>query len=84
MRIELLHVPHCPHVEEARRLLSSCLSELAIEDQVMEKEGPYPSPSILIDGEDVMGAPAVKEASCRLDLPTRERVIATLRERLSS
>jgi len=34
---------------------------------VSEKVGAYPSPTINVDGEDVMGSPPFSEAACRLD-----------------
>jgi hypothetical protein len=46
--------------------------------EVADIEGWFPSPSILVNGIDVMGAPAIDSASCRLDLPTRERVMSAL------
>ena len=78
IRVELLLVPGCPHVDAARRLLQSCLSEVGIQPRIEEREGAYPSPTILINGEDVMGRPPSMEASCRLDVPTRERLLAAL------
>jgi hypothetical protein len=77
-RIEVLHTPGCPHVDEARSLLRSCLGELAIDTPIREREGDYPSPTILVNGVDVMGRTAVHGAMCRLDLPTREHVIGAL------
>jgi hypothetical protein len=78
--VELLHVPGCPHAEEARRLLMSCLRELGLENlRVEDREGDFPSPSIIVNGTDVMGATAAGTASCRLDLPTRERLLIALR-----
>ena len=80
MRVELLHVPDCAHVEEARALLQSCLSDTALTNvAITDREGAFPSPSIVVNGIDVMGAPALDGASCRLDLPTRERVMSALR-----
>jgi hypothetical protein len=80
VKIELFHIAGCPHVEQARRLLQSCLDDLGLRNVRFEdREGDFPSPSIVVDGTDVMGGPAVGTASCRLDLPTRERVIAALR-----
>lgn len=79
MRIELLHVPDCPNVAEARRLLESCLRDLRIDAGIEQRETEWPSPTILIDGEDVMGAPQSIEPSCRLDVPTRERVLTGLK-----
>ncbi|MFI5287327.1 MAG: alkylmercury lyase, partial [Candidatus Dormibacteria bacterium] len=79
LKIELLHLPECPHVDEARQLLRACLSELDLTDvAVADREGNFPSPSILVNGIDVMGAPPLENASCRLDLPTRERVVSAL------
>jgi hypothetical protein len=80
MKVELLYLPSCPHVDEARRLLLDCLDNLGLSSvHFEEKEGDFPSPSIVVDGVDVMGAPADATASCRLDLPTRERVVRALR-----
>jgi len=45
---------------------------------IEEQKGAYPSPTILVDGMDVMGRPEAVGASCRLDMPTRERVLAAL------
>jgi hypothetical protein len=78
LKIELLHVSGCAHVEDARRLLRSSLTELGLDEQVEEKQGAYPSPTILVDGRDVMGRPEATGASCRLDVPTRERLLAAL------
>jgi hypothetical protein len=79
--VELLHVPGCPHVEEARRLLMSCIRDLGLENlRVEDKEGDFPSPSIIVNGRDVMGAPTASAASCRLDLPTCERLLIALRQ----
>ena len=78
IRVALLHVPGCPHVDAARSLLQSCLTELGIQPPIEELEGDYPSPTILVNGEDVMGRPPSMEASCRLDVPTRERLLAAL------
>ncbi len=79
MRVELLHVPDCANVDGARRLLHQCLRELRLHVDVAEKEGEFPSPTILVNGREVMGPPASQEAACRLDLPTHARIIAALR-----
>lgn len=77
--IELLHLPDCPRVDAARSLLRACLSEVGLTSlEVADKAGDFPSPSILINGIDVMGQPAIESAACRLDLPTRERVMSAL------
>ena len=75
LKVELLHLPDCPHVERARELLRSCLGELGLTTiRVEVRSGSYPSPSIIVNGTDVMGAPPYEAASCRLDVPSRERV----------
>lgn len=78
MKIELLHVPDCPHVDAARAVLGECLSELKLGVTVEEREGPFPSPTILVNGVDVMGAPVSQIAACRLDVPTRHRLLIAL------
>jgi len=50
MKIELLHVSDCPHVDTARALLRECLTELQLDVAIEDKEGAYPSPAILVDG----------------------------------
>jgi hypothetical protein len=79
MRIELLYVPGCANVERARHTLRSCLAELGIRARVEERIGDFPSPSVVVDGRDVMGRTALTGAACRLGAPTRERVLAALR-----
>lgn len=80
MQVEFLHFNGCPHVVETKHLLVDCMEEIGLGDvQIDDREGDFPSPSIIIDGRDVMGAPTIFAACCRLDLPTRERVLAALR-----
>lgn len=81
MKIELFHVPDCPHVDAARALLSECLMELKLEVAIEVKEGAYPSPTILVDGIDVMGPPAFTAAACRLDVPTKPRLLVALQNK---
>ncbi len=78
MKIEVLHVSGCPHVDAARALLRECMAELKLDVTVDEKEGAFPSPTILVNGVDVMGAPASQVAACRLDVPTRHRLLLAL------
>ena len=76
--IELLHVPDCPNVEATRALLESCINELGLALTVIDREGEFPSPTILVNGEDVMGQQLSDYAGCRLDLPTRTRILEAL------
>ncbi len=84
MRIELRTSPGCPNATSANNLVTDCLGRLGIEAEVIHLVGPYPSPTVLIDGVDVMRpeSESSKEEACRLDLPTSERVLAALRARL--
>src|SRR5215471_2144113 len=70
IQIELRYVAGCPNVDAARALLQACLDELELAADVTEAEGDFPSPTIFVNGTDVMGAQAGTGAFCRLDLPT--------------
>lgn len=83
MRIELLQVPDCPHAPAARQLLRHCLARLGVSAQIEDRVGRYPSPTVLIDGHDVMGSPHETGAACRLDRPTADRVLAAMRASLA-
>ena len=77
MRIELLTSPGCPNAETTRSMLKDCLSTLCIDVPIIERVGRYPSPTVLVDGVDVM-RPAAKAPSgdaCRLDLPTPRHLL---------
>ena len=79
IQIELLHVAGCANVDAARALLRACLAELELAVNVIEVEGNFPSPTIRVNGKDIMGAvPDYTHAFCRLDVPTRERLVAAL------
>lgn len=84
MRVELLLAPGCPHADAARPVVTDCLAQLGVTAPVVETVGRYPSPTVLVDGEDVMGRPAESQMdACRLDLPTSDRVAAALRASLA-
>ena len=82
MRVELLQFEGCPLAPAAYRLVRQCLIALGIPDPVLVRVGDWASPTVLVDGTDVM-RPAAAELStarmCRIDVPTRERVLAALR-----
>ena len=79
-RIELRYFAGCPHAEMARRLLQACLKKLALDVPIEEKEGDYPSPTVLIDGFDVTGAAAMSGRLCRVDLPTEAQILSALKK----
>ena len=85
MRVELLHHPGCRSAAAVHELVQECLRGLAIAAHVTVSVGDYPSPTLLIDGIDVMTrAPAPATGSvCRLDVPTRDHVLTALTTRLA-
>lgn len=82
--VQLLSVPDCPLVDRVRAALRHALTQSGIDAAVQECFGAYPSPTVLVDGCDVVtGEPPTPQACCRLDLPTAQEIAAALRERLS-
>ncbi len=82
MRVELLTSPGCPNAADAKTTLADCLTALVIDIPIIERVGRYPSPTVLVDGIDVMrpegGMP--ERDACRLDLPTPQRILEALRK----
>ncbi|CAJ1505348.1 alkylmercury lyase [[Mycobacterium] burgundiense] len=80
MRVELRRHPGCPNAETVRQSLDECLRELGLPDAVVDVVGDYPSPTVLVDGVDVVtgSAEQLLGRACRLDLPTRERILEAL------
>ncbi|WP_446210301.1 alkylmercury lyase family protein [Micromonospora sp. IBSANI012] len=83
--VELRSVPDCPNLAPARHELRAALADLGLPLAVVtEVVGDYPSPSILVNGVDVMGGIGDDSAACRLDLPTGERIRAALRQAIAA
>ena len=79
-RLQLLQVPGCPLVDRLVALVESCRAEVGSTVDVERLVGEYPSPTLVVDGIDVAtGSPVAARACCRLDLPSREQVLAALR-----
>jgi hypothetical protein len=80
MRVELLLAPDCPNAAAARTALTEALHQLRLTVAVVERIGDFPSPTILVDGVDVMndnaGAPPMR--ACRLDVPTVPKLLTAL------
>lgn len=77
--IQLWHVADCPLVDQVRTTLRQCLAKAGATAMVREREGPYPSPTLLINGIDVAtGAAPARDVCCRLDLPTEDQILAAL------
>lgn len=78
MKIQLLYFEGCPHAGEARVTLRRALEHSGLETPIEELDGDYPSPTVLIDGVDVMGEPERSGRMCRLDLPTESRIVSAI------
>ncbi|GGU44122.1 alkylmercury lyase [Lentzea flava] len=81
MRVELLLAPDCPNASATKSALTRALHELELTVPVVEQVGDFPSPTVLVDGDDVMndrcGAPRMR--ACRLDVPTVAKLLSALR-----
>lgn len=74
LRVQILHVANCPLVVGVRKYVQECLDQYGVDALVEEVEGPYPSPTLLVDGRDVTEHPPGVGPACRLDLPGRAQV----------
>jgi hypothetical protein len=86
MRVELLQHQGCRSAPRTHQLVQQCLTALVIRTPVLVRVGDYPSPTVLVNGTDVMGrAPALTSTrACRLDVPTRDQILAALTAHLDS
>lgn len=82
MRVEVLTSPGCPNAAAAKAVVTDCLSLLGIDVPIIERVGRFVSPTVLVDGIDVMRPHGETQAgdACRLDLPTPQRIIQALRK----
>ena len=77
-RIQVLHVPGCPNVERILRMVERSLERLELPNTIELIEGPYPSPTVIVNGIEVNPGRHGATASCRLDLPAEEQIIDAL------
>jgi hypothetical protein len=80
-RIQILRSPGCPLAGRLRGLVEWCVARSGVSATVEEIEGPYPSPTLLINGADVSGRRAEVAPSCRLDVPGAGQILAALQIR---
>ncbi|HET8758504.1 MAG TPA: hypothetical protein VFM58_20965 [Solirubrobacteraceae bacterium] len=79
VRIELLRAPDCPHADATRRDAHAALRHLQRASAIVERVGSYPSPTLVVDGLDVVtGRPPARGDYCRLDRPTRTQITQAL------
>lgn len=81
IKVRLLCVPNCPLVTKVQKTLKGCCEKTIIPVTVEELVGAYNSPTVAINGFDVTGQPLAEEgqASCRLDIPNQEQILAAIR-----
>lgn len=78
VRIQVLHVPQCAHLDRVRAEIHRALTATGVSARIEEAVGDYPSPTVLVNGVDVTGRHAASTAACRLDLPNGEQLRAAL------
>jgi hypothetical protein len=78
LTVQLLHTEGCPYVEAARTALHAALVRRGLTVDVDERVGAFASPTVLVDGVDVLGRAATEAASCRLDRPTERQILEAL------
>jgi hypothetical protein len=86
MQVELFHHSGCRSAQASYHLVRECMTALGIDEPVLVRVGLYPSPTMLVNGIDVMRPTAAlsKSDACRIDVPTRGRVMAALRAHLAA
>lgn len=98
-KVQLLYFPGCPNVAETRRALAAAMEQLALDPDAIEAVNVHgracpdhlrnwPSPSILVDGRDIEGTPAVDAAACRIypggRTPAAETIVNALKTTLEA
>ena len=86
MRVELLQHPGCRFAPMTHQLVQQCLTALAIHTRILVRVGDYPSPTVLVNGTDIMSRASALTSTraCRLDVPTRDQILAALTAHLES
>ena len=87
VNIVVLSVPDCPNVGGILDLLRAATAgrhDVGIESRVVDVAQPMPagfsgSPTVLIDGENRSGAPAISEPACMATLPSLAEVTDWIR-----
>lgn len=84
----MLYVTECPHVGVVRARLQDAVRLTGVRPFVREREvtsaeaavrlGMRGSPTVLVDGRDVLGGEGEPSLACRLTLPTVEQLAAGL------
>ena len=78
VKVQLLAVPGCPLVGDLREVLRRSVAAAPFPVEIVELVGDFPSPTVLVDGDDVTGRLAGEGASCRLDVPSQAQIASAL------
>lgn len=78
MTIEFLYFEGCARAPAARAMLDRCLDKLGITIPVDARPWEGASPTIRINGADVMGDSPPTVHACRLDIPTEDGLLGAL------
>jgi hypothetical protein len=82
--VQILHVPDCLLLPAAREAVDRAAASIGAQVHIDEVQGACPSPSVVVDGEDVTGRSLSGGACCRLDLPTDEQLRRALQRAMSA
>ncbi len=82
--VQILHVPDCPLLPSARRAVGRAAASIGVQVHIAEVEGAFPSPSVMVNGEDVTGTSIGGGARCRLDLATEQQIRVALQRVMSA
>jgi hypothetical protein len=78
VRISILRVPDCPSVSRIRADVEAVVRRTGAAAVVEEVEGPYASPTLLIDGIEIDGYPLGLDPACRIDVPSSDDITAAV------
>jgi hypothetical protein len=91
MRVELIYFSGCPNVAVTRELLLRCLRQCGLDPVIVDVNTDDPStpasylgfasPTVLVEGLDVLESVASSGAACRITLPTEADLITAIRGR---
>lgn len=90
LHVELVYFTGCPHAEPMRERLHRCLERCGVEYFVTDvrTDEPttdpryrfLPSPSVLVNGVDVLGSVLTEECACRMRLPTEAELLHSIQK----
>lgn len=81
IKVDFWYDADCPNAPVVRSRLAKSLRKLTAQWTLQEhRDGGVLSPTVLVNGEDVMHLPIPRGRGCRLDLPTTGQIDHALNE----